>query len=98
MGVYLNSKSPFGLFFDEAASVYYIDKSAMLLELLPLVEDGEEILEKGSAVAELTNNNLGNYWTSSGPYDEKTKKTRLPGGSSQRSTLTLQEYITIISV
>ena len=74
MGVYLNSKSPFGLSFDEAASVYYIDKSAMLLELLPLVEDGEEILEKGSAVAALTNNNLGNYWTSSGPYDEKTKK------------------------
>lgn len=58
MGVYLNSKSPFGLFFDEAASVYYIDKSAMLLELLPLVEDGEEILEKGSAVPGKSNKYL----------------------------------------
>lgn len=38
MGVYLNSKNPYGLFRDEAASVYFIDKSEMLSELIPLVE------------------------------------------------------------
>ena len=38
MGVYLNSKNPYGLFLDEAASTYFIDKSEKLRELLPLVE------------------------------------------------------------
>lgn len=31
---------------------------------------GERIYNPRSVVASLTNNNLGNYWTSSGPYDE----------------------------
>lgn len=38
MGVYLNSKAPYGLFAEEAAAMYFVDKSEMLLELLPLVE------------------------------------------------------------
>lgn len=44
MGVYLNSKKPFSLFYDEAASSYFIDKSAMLKDLFPLVEESEEII------------------------------------------------------
>ena len=47
MGVYLNSKKPFGLFFDEAVSTYFIDKSEMLKELIPLVANSEDILEQG---------------------------------------------------
>lgn len=31
---------------------------------------GERVYNPRSVVAALTNNNLGNYWTSSGPYDE----------------------------
>lgn len=46
MGVYLNSKSPFGLFFDEAASTYYVDKSSMILDLLPLVEDSRDVFDR----------------------------------------------------
>ena len=45
MGVYLNSKNPYGIFLDEAASMYFIDKSEMLLELLPMVENSEDIIE-----------------------------------------------------
>ena len=44
MGVYLNSKNPYGIFLDEAASMYFIDKSEMLLELLPMVENSENII------------------------------------------------------
>lgn len=36
MGIYLNSKSPFGLFLDEANATYFIDKSEMLVSLFPL--------------------------------------------------------------
>ncbi len=42
MGVYLNSKNPYGLFRDEAASAYFIDKSEMLSELMPLAEQASE--------------------------------------------------------
>lgn len=33
-------------------------------------KNGERLYNPRSVVASLTNNNLGNYWTSSGPYDE----------------------------
>ena len=33
------------MFLDEAASMYFIDKSEMLLELLPMVENSEDIIE-----------------------------------------------------
>ena len=49
MGVYLNSKNPYGLFLDEAASTYFIDKSEMLRELLPLVERSENLIDQNSA-------------------------------------------------
>ena len=34
------------------------------------IRQGERVNNPRSVVAALTNNNLGNYWTSSGPYDE----------------------------
>ena len=40
MGVYLNSRNPFGLFQYEAAATYFIDKTDMLEELIPLVDGG----------------------------------------------------------
>ena len=53
MGVYLNSKNPYGMFLDEAASMYFIDKSEMLLELLPMVEKATVICAlPGPAVLE----------------------------------------------
>lgn len=33
-------------------------------------KSGERLYNPGSVVLALTNNNLGNYWTSAGPYDE----------------------------
>lgn len=44
MGIYLNSKTPFQLFCDEAAAAYFVDKSQILCELIPLVESSEEML------------------------------------------------------
>lgn len=35
-----------------------------------LIKSGERLYNPRSVVLALTNNNLGNYWTSSGPYDE----------------------------
>ena len=40
MGVYLNSKNPLGIFSNEASSPYFIDKSKLLDELLPLMTQG----------------------------------------------------------
>lgn len=34
------------------------------------IRTGDRVYNPRSVVAALTNNNLGNYWTSSGPYDE----------------------------
>ena len=34
------------------------------------IKHGERVYNPRSVVAALTNNNLGNYWTSAGPYDE----------------------------
>lgn len=33
-------------------------------------KSGERMYNPRSVVLALTNNNIGNYWTSSGPYDE----------------------------
>ncbi len=49
MGVYLNSKSPSGLFCDEAAATYFIDKSAILRELIPYVSQNTEIMEQSGS-------------------------------------------------
>lgn len=48
MGVYLNSTSAYGLFRRDYASVYFVDKTNILAELIPLVEmEGNEIEEFG---------------------------------------------------
>lgn len=40
MGIYLNSKKPFGLYNSEAAKPYFVDKSLLIQELIPLVKAG----------------------------------------------------------
>ena len=44
MGIFLNSKTPFQLFCDEAAAAYFVDKTQMLYDLIPLVESSEEVV------------------------------------------------------
>ncbi len=39
MGVYLNSKKPFLLFRETASSTYFVDKSEIIKDLIPLIED-----------------------------------------------------------
>lgn len=55
MGIYLNSKSPFGQFLDEADATYFIDKSEMLKLLIPLAAAGG--LRIGRKAAELGKSN-----------------------------------------
>ena len=40
MGIYLNSVSPYTLYKSEVCSPYFVDKSQMLRELIPLAEVG----------------------------------------------------------
>ena len=47
----------FGCHFDNLYDGYY-------------TKSGERIYNPRSDVLSLSNNNLGNYWTNSGPYDE----------------------------
>lgn len=48
MGVYLNSRSVYGLFRRDYASAYFVDKTDILAELVPLVElEENEIEESG---------------------------------------------------
>ncbi|MCD8369400.1 MAG: ATP-binding protein [Clostridiales bacterium] len=42
MGYYLNSKKPLTLYKSEAESPYFVDKSLMIAELMPLVETGNK--------------------------------------------------------
>lgn len=50
MGFYLNSKKPFLMFQEEAASTYFVDKSDILKELVPIVSSGKDAA--GESVAE----------------------------------------------
>ena len=48
MGVYLNSRSAYSLFCEDYASTYYVDKTDILAELVPIVElKGNEIEKSG---------------------------------------------------
>lgn len=38
MGYYLNSKKPYMLFCEDCSSIYYVDKTDILQELVPLTE------------------------------------------------------------
>ncbi|MDO4326889.1 MAG: AAA family ATPase [bacterium] len=46
MGVYLNSRSAYSLFCEEYASTYYVDKTDILAELVPIVELKENLSER----------------------------------------------------
>ncbi len=46
MGVYLNSSSVYGLFQEDYSLTYYIDKTEILSELVPLIELKKNIIEK----------------------------------------------------
>lgn len=48
MGIYLNSKNPFGQFLDEAAALYFIDKSEMLGQLIPLTTQDKLLFEQSN--------------------------------------------------
>lgn len=48
MGVYLNSASAYGLFRRDYESAYFVDKSSILAQLVPLVETDESRIEKSS--------------------------------------------------
>ena len=76
MGVYLNSKNPYGMFLDEAASMYFIDKSEMLLELLPMVENSEDIIENLGSGTGKSNRYLcitpaPPFWKNSNGYNDR---------------------------
>ena len=40
MGIYLNSSSPYSLYKSEYTRPYFVDKSKLLRELMPLAEQG----------------------------------------------------------
>ena len=42
----MNSKNPFGLFCDEVTSDYFIDKSKIISELIPLVAQGQKMIDQ----------------------------------------------------
>ena len=46
MGIYLNSKSPYLLFQRESASAYFVDKTEILKDLVPLVGLEEDLAAK----------------------------------------------------
>lgn len=46
MGVYLNSRSAYSLFCEDSASTYYVDKTDILAELVPIVELKENLSER----------------------------------------------------
>ncbi len=61
MSSYLNSKKASLLYKDEALATYFVDKTAMLDELIPVIEQTElieRVYNPRSIVAALTNNNL----------------------------------------
>ena len=42
MGIYLNSESAYTLYKSETQKPYFVDKSRMIEELFPLIEEGGE--------------------------------------------------------
>lgn len=47
MGVYLNSKKPCLLLREEVSSAYFVDKTEILRELVPLIGQGENTVREG---------------------------------------------------
>lgn len=48
MGIYLNSRSAYSLFCEDYASAYYVDKTDILAELVPIVESKENLPEQSN--------------------------------------------------
>lgn len=44
MGIYLNSRKPCALYESEAAGAFFVDKTALLEELIPLIEQGKQYI------------------------------------------------------
>ena len=44
MGAYLNSKRPYTLFKSETVKPYFVDKSTILKELFPLIQEGNNYI------------------------------------------------------
>lgn len=49
MGVYLNSRSAYSLFCEDYALTYYVDKTDILAELVPIVELVKNLLERSGS-------------------------------------------------
>lgn len=49
MGSYLNSKKACLLYQDETEETYFVDKTAILDELIPLIEQRDNTTQKGKA-------------------------------------------------
>lgn len=47
MGVYLNSTSPYTLYKEDFFSAYFVDKSEILREFVPLLEPDEDLMQSG---------------------------------------------------
>lgn len=56
MGIYLNSKSPFGQFLDEVTATYFIDKSEMLDQLIHIAAPGSIHIGQDITEPETTGN------------------------------------------
>ena len=63
MGIYLNSSSAFGLFRRDCLSTYFIDKSSILKELVPLVESDDYDPEKTVLNSQNSQKICGDYQT-----------------------------------
>lgn len=71
MGIYLNSSSAFGLFRRDCLSTYFIDKSSILKELVPLVEsddyDPKTVLNSQNSQKHVAITELAQVWKPSWP-------------------------------
>ena len=58
MGVYLNSKKPYLLFREDRFSTYFIDKTDLFKELIPLLEPELDPMGRGKIIGEKGNKYL----------------------------------------
>lgn len=65
---YLNTITPYTLYKEISESEFFVDKTLMLEGYQ--TPKGEKIFNPRSVICALTANQIQNYWTSSGPYDE----------------------------
>lgn len=56
MGIYLNGKKAYGLFQEDASLTYYVDKTDILEELVPILEQKKLELTKQNPTRERASN------------------------------------------